>query len=180
MKKNVLIISTSPRKGGNSDILADEFRKGALESGHQVKKINLYDKTINFCKGCLICQSTKKCIIKDDANDIIEQMLHADVLVFATPIYFYEMCGQMKTLLDRTNPLFPSDYLFTDIYLLATAADNSNNSMDGAIKGLQGWIDCFEKTSLKGVVKGLGADSAGSIRNFPDTLKESFNLGKNI
>ena len=64
-------------------------------------------------------------------------MLHADAIVFATPIYFYEMCGQMKTLLDRTNPLFSADYSFTDIYLLATAADSSKNSMDGAIKGLQ-------------------------------------------
>lgn len=180
MKKNVLIISTSPRKGGNSDILASEFEKGALESGHQVKKINLYDKTINFCKGCLVCQSTKKCIIKDDASDIVEEMLHNDVIVFATPIYFYEMCGQMKTLLDRTNPLFPSDYSFTDIYLLAAAADDNINSIDGATKGLQGWIDCFEKTSLKGVVKGLGADTVGTIKNFPDTLKESFNLGKNL
>lgn len=180
MKKNVLIISTSPRKGGNSDILASEFEKGALESGHQVKKIDLYNKTINFCKGCLVCQSTKKCIIKDDASNIVEEMLHADVIVFATPIYFYEMCGQMKTLLDRTNPLFPADYSFTDIYLLATAADNSKNSMDGAIKGLQGWIECFEKTSLKGVVKGLGTDAAGTIKNFPHTLNEAYNMGKNI
>lgn len=180
MKKNVLIISTSPRKGGNSDILASEFEKGALESGHQVKKINLYDKTINFCKGCLVCQSIKKCIIKDDASDIVEEMLHNDVIVFATPIYFYEMCGQMKTLLDRTNPLFPSDYPFTDIYLLAAAADDNKNSMDVAIKGLQGWIDCFEKTSLKGVVKGLGADTAGTIRNFPYTLNEAYIMGKNI
>lgn len=180
MKKKILIISTSPRKKGNSDILADEFEKGALESGHQVKKINLYDKTINFCKGCLICQSTKKCIIKDDVSNIVEEMLHNNVIVFATPIYFYEMCGQMKTLLDRTNPLFPSDYSFTDIYLLATAADNSKSSMDGAIKGLQGWIDCFEKASLKGVIKGLGADIAGTIRNFPDTLKEAYIMGENI
>lgn len=161
MEKNVLIISTSPRKKGNSDILADEFEKGALESGHQVKKIVLYNKNISFCKGCLTCQSTKKCIIKDDASDIVEKMLHNDIIVFATPIYFYEMCGQMKTLLDRTNPLFPSDYSFTDIYLLAAAADDSKNSMDGAIKG-------------------LGADTAGTIRNFPDVLKEAYTMGKNI
>lgn len=180
MRKNVLIISTSPRKEGNSNILAAEFEKGALESGNQVKKIDLYDKTINFCKGCLVCQSTKKCIIKDDVENILEEMLNADAIVFATPIYFYEMCGQMKTLLDRTNPLFPSDYSFTDIYLLATAADNSKNSMDGAIKGLQGWIDCFEKTNLKGVVKGLGADTVGTIKSSPNTLKEAYNLGKTI
>lgn len=180
MKKNVLVISTSPRKNGNSETLADEFIKGALEAGHDVEKISLYDKKINFCRGCLVCQSTQKCVIKDDASKIVEKMLNADVIVFATPIYFYEMCGQMKTLLDRSNPLYPSDYKFRDIYLLATAADDSENSMDGAVKGLQGWVECFEETSLKGVVKGLGADAVGSIKKIPEALKEAYNMGKNI
>ena len=85
-----------------------------------------------------------------------QTMRSAEVIVFATPIYFYEMCGQMKTLLDRTNPLFPSDYAFRDIYLLASAADGAESAMDGAVKGLQGWIDCFEKARLKGVVRGVG------------------------
>ena len=78
-------------------------------------------------------------------------MKDAEVIAFATPIYFYEMCGQMKTLLDRSNPLFPSDYAFRDIYLLATAADSAESSMDGAVKGLEGWIACFEKAALRGV-----------------------------
>ena len=90
-------------------------------------------------------------------------MQKAEVIVFATPIYYYEMCGQMKTMLDRSNPLFPSDYAFRDIYLLATAADTEPTAMNGAIKGLQGWVDCFNKASLKGVVRGLGADALGSI-----------------
>ena len=70
------------------------------------------------------------------------------------------MSGQMKVLLDRSNPLFPSDYSFRDIYLLAASADTDKRSMDGALKGLQGWIDCFEKASLKGVIKGTGADES--------------------
>ena len=180
MNKNILIISTSPRKGGNSEILADEFMKGAIAAGNKAKKISLYNKIINFCKGCLTCQSTGKCFIKDDANNIVEEMLHADVLVFATPIYFYEMCGQMKTLLDRTNPLFSSDYAFRDIYLLTSAADNAKNSMDGAIKGLQGWIDCFEKTSLKGVIKGLGVTNSGDIENIPTLMKSAYDMGHDI
>ena len=115
MGKKVLVLSTSPRAGGNSETLADEFMRGAAEAGHDVKKICLYDKKINFCKGCLACQATQKCVIHDDAETIVAQMKQADVLVFATPIYFYEMCGQMKTLLDRTNPLFPTEYAFRDI-----------------------------------------------------------------
>ena len=114
--KKVIIISTSPRVHGNSDTLAAYFANGARESGHDVEEISLTNKNINFCKGCLVCQNNKPCVIKDEANKIIESIKNADVVVFATPIYFYEMCGQMKTLLDRTNPLFIQDYQFRDIY----------------------------------------------------------------
>ena len=104
-------------------------------------------------------------------------MKDAEVIAFATPIYFYEMCGQMKTLLDRSNPLFPSDYAFRDIYLLATAADSAESSMDGAVKGLGGWIACFEKAALRGVVRGTGADGAGTILQVPAALKSAFERG---
>ena len=180
MKHNILVISTSPRKNGNSDVLADEFVKGANESGHNVEKISLINKNIQFCKGCLMCQQKKPCIIKDDAHEIVEKMKNADVIVFATPIYFYEMSGQMKTLIDRTNPLFIQDYRFRDIYFIATCADKQEKSMDGAIKGLLGWIECFEKSKLKGVIKGLGIDQYGDVKNHVDIMKEAYLLGKNI
>ena len=117
MNKNVLVISTTLRKGGNSDILAESFIKGAEEAKNNVEKISLIDKKLDYCKGCLSCQKTERCIINDDANEIIEKIKNSDVVVFSTPIYFYEMAGQMKTLLDRTNPLYPSEYKFKDIYL---------------------------------------------------------------
>ena len=91
MSKNILIISTSPRKGGNSDALAEEFARGAREAGNQVEKIELYNKTIGFCKGCLACQKTLRCVIRDDADTIAQKMLTADVIAFSTPIYYYEM-----------------------------------------------------------------------------------------
>ena len=143
-----------------------------------MEKIVLYDKTIGFCRGCLACQKTLRCVIRDDADAIAQTMRSAEVIVFATPIYFYEMCGQMKTLLDRTNPLFPSDYAFRDIYLLASAADGAESAMDGAVKGLQGWIDCFEKARLKGVVRGVGVTGVGEIQNVPAALKAAYDLGR--
>lgn len=178
--KTVLIISTSPRKGGNSEILADEFAAGAREAGHDVEKVCLYDKTINFCKGCLACQKTQRCVIHDDADAIARKMKDADVLVFATPIYYYEMCGQMKTMLDRANPLFPAEYAFRDIYLLASAAENEESAVDGAVNGLKGWIACFEKTRLKGVVRGVGATNPGDIRQRPSALEAARVMGKNV
>lgn len=179
MSKSVLIISTSPRKGGNSDALAEEFARGAREAGNQVEKIELYNKAIGFCKGCLACQKTLRCVIRDNADAIAQKMLTADVIVFATPIYYYEMCGQMKTMLDRANPLYPSDYAFRDIYLLATAADTDKSAMDGAIKGLEGWIACFEKARLSGTVFGGGADAIGTIQGNP-ALEEAYQMGKTV
>ena len=102
------------------------------------------------------------------------------MVVFATPIYFYEMCGQMKTLLDRTNPLFIQDYQFRDIYLLATCADENEDAIDIAIAGLQGWIQCFDKCKLKGVIKDLGIDQYGAIKEHNDKLQEAYELGKKI
>lgn len=123
MPKKVLVISTSLRERSNSEILADSFLSGAEDSGNHVEKITLKGKSLAFCKGCLVCQRTRKCVIQDDAIEIAEKMCRADVIAFATPIYYYEMSGQMKTLLDRANPLFASDYAFRNIYLLTTAAE---------------------------------------------------------
>lgn len=179
MSKKVLIISSSPRKGGNSDTLAEEFARGAREAGHEVEKIGLWDKTIGFCRGCLACQKTGRCVIHDDADMIAQKMLTAEVIVFATPIYYYEMSGQMKTMLDRGNPLYSSDYAFREIYLLATAADTDDSAMDGAAKGLEGWISCFEKARLAGMVFGGGADAIGTIQGSP-ALNEAYEMGKAV
>jgi len=178
MSKKVLVISTSPRKGGNSEILADEFMRGATDAGNNTEKVVLYDKKIGFCIGCFACQKTKRCVVNDDAIEIVEKMFNADVIVFATPVYFYDMCGQMKTLIDRSNPLYPSDYKFRDVYLIATAADEPLSCMDGTIKGMQGWIQCFEKSTLRGKVLGLNVLGIGEIKQQPDKMKEAYGMGK--
>lgn len=178
--KKICVISTSYRKQGNSDLLADEFIKGALEKGHEVEKIYLSNQTINFCRGCLHCQTSGTCIIKDDISEILEKMKTSDVLVFATPIYFYEMSGQMKTLLDRSNPLYASDYQFRDIYLIATAADDDITCMNRCIEGLNGWITCFEHAQLKGVMKGVDVDGFGEVKSKTELLSLAYNMGKQV
>ena len=179
MSKQVLVISTSPRKGGNSDTLADSFVQGAREAGHSVEKISLWDKTIRFCKGCLTCVKTQRCVIHDDADVIVRQMPAADVLVFATPVYYYGMCGQMKTLLDRANPLYSAEYRFRDVYLLAAAAEEDEHTVDGTVTGLQGWIDCFDKARLAGTVFAGGVTSVGEIQGHA-ALKQAQEMGKNV
>ena len=158
-------------------MLADEFMRGALEAGNQAEKITLYDKELNFCRGCLACQKIGRCVIRDDAAAIIEKMQKAEVIAFATPIYFYEMCGQMKTLLDRSNPLFPAEYAFRDIYFLSAAAEDEADTDSRAISGLEGWIACFDKARLAGTVFGGGADVVGAIKGNP-ALAQAYAMGK--
>mgnify|MGYP000434262491 CR=1 FL=1 len=150
MAKKVLVISTSLRGNSNSEILAKECERGAKDAGHEVEFVSLRGKDIRFCIGCMTCQKSGRCVLKDDVAEIMAKIKEAEVIIFATPIYYYEMCGQMKTLLDRLNPLYESDYKFRDIYMLATAADDDAHAIDKAYNGLQGWVDCFEKAELKG------------------------------
>ncbi len=179
MAKKVLIIATSPRRNGNSSRLAQEFEKGALSNGNDVEIVYLDDKKINFCKGCMACATLKKCVIDDDANMIVEKMKNSDVIVWATPVYYYNMSGQMKTMIDRSNSLYGSNNKFRDIYLLACAAENHPSAIEGTIAGLKGWIACHGGTKLKGVIKGLGVYEVGAIENKPQ-LNEAFEMGKNV
>lgn len=180
MAKKVVIISTSLRGGSNSDILARECERGAKEVGHEVDYISLQGKEIKYCIGCLSCQTKGVCVLKDDVADIMGKVKNAEVLVFATPIYYYEMAGQMKTLLDRLNPLFPSDYSFRDVYMIATAAENDNSAFEKAYSGLQGWVDCFAKAELKGIVTGGGISAPNEAEKHKNTMQKVYELGKRL
>lgn len=176
---NVLVISTSFRKNSNSDILSDKFIKGAAEAGHNVEKINLSEKTINFCKGCLACQKTQKCVINDDAREIAEKVLNTDILVFATPIYYYSVSGQLKTLIDRLNPLYSDDYKFRKVYLIATAAEDEKETVKGTVTAVKGFVDCFERSTLAGVIFAGGVNMPGEIKGH-HALIEAYNTGKSL
>ena len=176
--KNVLIISTSLRGGSNSELLAKECAKGAEEAGNRVELLSLKGKKIQYCIGCLSCIKTGKCVQKDDAPEIMEKLRRADVLVFATPIYYYEMCGQMKTLLDRMNPLYSSDYAFREVYMIATAADGGDSTFEKAYNGLQGWVDCFPKAKLCGLVAGEEIGDPKDAVNHPDVMEKAYELGR--
>ena len=179
MSKNVLIISSSPRKGGNSETLAASFAKGAEEAGHKEETIYLRQKNYCFCKGCLACLKLGHCVIKDDAVEIAARMHDADVLVFATPVYYSSVSGQLKTMLDRANPLFDSDYAFTKAYLLATAAEDGEETVEGTVKAVQGWVDCFERCELAGTVFAGGVNGVGDIAGHP-ALEEAYQMGKEV
>ena len=179
MNKKVLIISSSPRKGGNSETLAAAFAKGAQESGHPVETVSLRDKQIGFCKGCFACLKLGHCVIQDDAVEIAAKMHDADVLVFATPVYYYSVSGQLKTMLDRANPLYDTDYAFTKAYLLATAAEDAPETFEGTEKAVQGWVDCFPRCTLAGTVFAGGVNDVGEIAGHV-ALEQAYQMGKEV
>lgn len=177
--KRIIVISTSLRHGSNSDILADKFIEGAVAAGNDVEKISLAGKEIRFCKGCLACQKLGRCVIDDDVNGIMEKVLNADAVVWATPIYYYEMSGQMKTLIDRMNAMYPQDYRFRDVYILTTAAEDEPFVPERAEAGLTGWIDCYPESRLAGKLFCGGVEAPKDILGNPK-LQESFELGRGI
>ena len=177
--KKVLVISTSLRVNSNSELLAKRFYEGAKEAGNDVEFLSLKDKKIEFCKGCFACQKIKKCVIKDDANDITDKICEADVIVWSTPIYYYEMAGQMKTIIDRANSLFVRDRKFKEVYLLAVAHDSDPNAVNFTKGGVQGWIDCFDNVTFKKVLFVGGVGEPNEIVGNPK-LEEAYELGKNV
>ena len=179
MNKNVVVISTSIRANSNSEVLAKSFADGASYAGNKVEFITLKDKQIDFCKGCLVCQQTGNCVIKDDVTKIMDKVIEADIVVWATPVYYYEMSGQMKVLIDRLNPMFSKDYKFRDVYFLATAAEDEEHVYEKALSGLNGWIDCFDKAELKGYVFCGGVTMGGEISENVK-LKEAYDMGAGV
>lgn len=179
MSKNVLIISSSPRKGGNSDVLCDQFMEGAKESGNQVTKIRLAELNVEYCSACYACKRVGHCVKQDDMEQVITKMKAADVIVLATPVYFYTMCAQMKTMIDRTlGGAQKAGLENKEFYLIATAADGKAE-MERTIDGLRGYLECLPGAKEKGVIYGAGAWQMGDIQGNP-VMEEAYQMGKII
>lgn len=177
MTKKVLILSASPRKGGNSDLLCDEFLKGSLAAGNKAEKIFLKNKNIGYCTGCGVCFGGKPCSQKDDMTEILEKMVEADVIVMATPVYFYTMNGQMKTLIDRTCARY-REISNKEFYFIVAAADGSKALMQRTIEEFRGFTYCLSNPKEKGIVYGTGAWQMGDIKGKP-SMNEAYTFGKN-
>lgn len=179
MSKHILILSASPRKGGNSDVLCDEFAKGAKESGHQVEKLRIAELHIDYCSACYACKKIGHCVKQDDMAQVTDRMRKADVIVLATPVYFYSMCAQMKTLIDRTLGAAQQPGLENkEFYLIATAADGKPE-MERTIDGLRGYLECLPGAKEMGVICGARAWQFGDIQGNP-AMKEAYRMGKSV
>ncbi len=176
MSKRVLILSSSPRKKGNSNALCDRFMEGAIEARHEVEKVVLAEKDINYCTGCYACKKNGRCAQKDDMAPILESIQAADVIVMATPVYFYSMSAQMKTLIDRTVAQY-TKIANKDFYFVVTAADTYEPALERTIEGFRGFTSCLPGAKEKGIVYGTGAWGIGDIQGSP-AMKQAYEMGK--
>lgn len=179
MAKKVLVLSASPRKSGNSDLLCDQFMRGAREAGNQVEKIFLRDKRINHCVACGACQGNGgKCVQKDDMSEVLDKMMAADVIVMATPVYFYTMNGQMKTLIDRTYARY-TKISNKEMYFIMSAATGSKQALERTLEGFRGFTSCLSGAREQGVIYGTGAWNIGDIKG-SRAMTHAYEMGKKV
>lgn len=179
MSKKVLILSGSPRKAGNSDLLCDEFMRGAVESGNEVEKIRVAEKNIGYCKACYYCrQSGGKCVIKDDMAEVLQKMIDADVIVLASPVYFYSIDAHLKALIDRTVARW-LEVKSKEFYYIATMADDDKSSADTTLACFRGYADCVEGAKEMGYICGSGVYEKGEIKGTP-AMTQAYEMGKSV
>ena len=178
--KKVLILSGSPRKGGNSDILCDQFAKGALEAGNEVEKIRVAEKEIAPCTGCYFCRkSGGRCALNDDMGEVLQKIIDCDVLVLSSPVYFYSMCAQLKTVIDRCVARW-TEIANKDLYYITTAAEEDEDTMDGTIACMHGFAMCIDGYYEKGTLYGKGVSEKGEVVNRPELMQIAYEMGMSV
>lgn len=179
--KKILIISASPAKDGNTDLLAGEFKRGAEEAGHKVEQVFLRQKNIGYCRACNYCKRPETsgiCAFKDDMAELMEQFRAADVIVLATPVYYYNVNAQMKTFIDRTYADF-MNLKNKEFYFILACADPSAESIDAAVNALRGFTVCLDNAMEKGIIYGVNAGAHGSVRD-AKAMYEAYEMGKGV
>ena len=175
---NILVISASPRKNGNSDVLCDRLILGAQEAGHQTEKIRLAEKKIAPCMACDACVKTHQCAVRDDMADIAEKMIAADFIVLATPVYFYSLCAQLKILIDRCYARY-TEMRHKKFAFIITAADPQHSAVNETLGSLRGFIRCLPEAEEAAVLYGTGTWDKGDVLRHP-SYEEAYRLGKEL
>lgn len=179
MTKKVLILSGSPRKGGNTDILCDEFLKGAVEAGNDAEKIFVSEKNIGYCKGCYYCsEHSGECFQKDDMKEILDKIEAADILVLASPVYFYSICAQLKTVIDRCVAKW-TEINNKEFYYIASSGDEAKDAGDCTFECFRGLAKCFSSSVEKGVIFAPGMYPSGAVKN-TEYATLAYEMGKNV
>lgn len=175
----IVVLMGSPRKGGNTDLLARAFAEGA-SAKHEIELISITDFKINPCIGCNACFSREdhSCFQKDDMAKIYEKMKQADTLVIASPVYFYGLSAQLKALVDRFHNPIRNDFPLKRLGLLLVGADTLPTLFDPILLQYKMTLEYFHLESI-GTVLVRGAKDKGDVRK-TDGLKQARALGEKL
>ena len=175
--KSVLILSSSPRRGGNSEALCLQFKKGVEEAGHSVEMLNINDYNIRYFDQREYDREASAAET-DDAADIIAKVKAADVIVLSSPVYFYNMTGQLKALIDRTYS-HEKDLGGKEFYYISTSTDRSEEGTDGVFAAFHGFAVCLYGSVERGAIRGNGARNRGDIDSHP-AMQQAYEMGKEV
>ena len=178
-KMNILILSGSPRKGGNTDLLVEAFVEGTSEQ-HHVEIVSVRDYKVSPCLGCNACSMSKDntCAQKDDMPLIYEKMAHANMLVIASPLYFYGLSAQLKAVIDRCHNPIRDTFPIKKTALLLVGAATLPELFDSILTQYQ-LCQNFFKLEDAGRVLVRGVKDKGDIKN-THALNEAFELGQQL
>ena len=175
----IVVLMGSPNRKGSTNILVDNFTKGATEGGHKVEKIDVAHSDIHPCTGCIHCGYEGPCVYKDDIDTIRQKLLNSDMVVFATPLYYYGMSAQLKIVVDRFcayNSSLNGKHLKSALLTVAWNADDwTFEALEAHYKTLVRYLN-FED---KGMVLGLGCGTV-SMTKRSEYPNKAYLLGKNI
>jgi multimeric flavodoxin WrbA len=186
----VLGILGSPRRGGNTELLLEEALKGAEKEGAKVERLYLSDLTITPCKECHGCDETGNCIILDDMEKIYPRLLEADVVILASPIFFYGVTAWAKTLIDRSQAFWSRKYLLKDPslgkegkkrkgFFISVGATKGPKVFDGAILTAKYFFDVLN-AEYAGDLLFRGVEAKGDILKHPEALQQAFEAGREL
>lgn len=183
MAKSVLVVTGSPRRGGNSDMLADAFIKGAIGAGHEVAKFAAAFNPVEGCKACEACWSQgDACVFPDGFRKLSPLLEKADVLVLATPLYWFGFSAQLKAAVDKLyaymSPNRKAELKIAESVLLVTAEGDDEDLFDGAVATYLGISDYLQWNNL-GIITVPEVNNKGDIIDNP-ALDDAEALGANL
>lgn len=179
---NILIITGSGIKSGNTDRLSDAFMEGAREAGHHVEKVFMGNKMIQGCMGCGACQKENhQCAIKDDMQKIYPLFEACDMVVLASPLYFWSISGKLNSFIDRLYAVSKEDkYPERNVALLMTAGDDRETTFDHAVQFYHVFAEALGWKDLGTCLAGGCIGGEGERRIDERYLKEAYEFGKKL
>ena len=175
----ILVLTGSPHRHGSTDLLANEFIRGAEEAGHEVTRFDAAFSAIRPCLGCDGCRESGVCVQKDDMAAVLDALLQADLVALVTPLYYYGISAQLKAVIDRTVARW-TEIENKILFYIMTAAEEDEDTMDGTLACFHGFAMCINGYEERGILYGKGVSDKGDVKNRPELMQIAYEMGQSV